>query len=157
MPPAGPAPWTSTWRPSECWSRATWQWRTTIWKRLATTGKAFRQALCQRAQPERRTGQAPPSGTGTADGVPPAHLRCRGRCRTSPARHLKAYLADNDEYRAIAGNLLHIGSRIAFVCRRVTVTLGGQSSRRVARALGQLLDKLAAGYLDSGARPPVVR
>ena len=61
------------------------------------------------------------------------------------ARHLNTYLADNDEYRAITRNLLHLGGRIAFERRRITVTLDRPGSPRVARALGQLLDELASG------------
>ena len=74
------------------------------------------------------------------------------------ARHLNTYLADNDEYRAIARNLLHLGGRIAFERRRVTVTLDRPNSPRVARALGQLLDELAAGSPArlAGDRRPIV-
>ena len=74
------------------------------------------------------------------------------------ARHLNAYLADNDEYRAITRNLLHLGGRIAFARQRVTVTLDRPSSPRVARALDQLLDELAAGspaHLADDRRPIV--
>jgi hypothetical protein len=56
----------------------------------------------------------------------------------------KSGLADNDEYRASTCNLLHLGGQIAFAGRRVTVTLDRSGSPRVARALDQLLDELAA-------------
>lgn len=72
------------------------------------------------------------------------------------ARHLNTYLADNDEYRAIAHNLLHLGGRIAFQRRRVTVTFDRPSSPRLTRALAQLLDELAAGppaHLAGDRRP----
>jgi hypothetical protein len=74
------------------------------------------------------------------------------------ARHLNAYLADNNEYQAIARNLLHLGGRIAFARWRVTVTLDRPSSPRVARALDQLLDELATGspaHLADDRRPIV--
>ena len=61
------------------------------------------------------------------------------------ARHLNTYLADNDEYRAITRNLLHLGGRIAFHRRHITVTLDRPNSPRVTRALAQLLDELTAG------------
>jgi len=72
------------------------------------------------------------------------------------ARHLNTYLADNDEYRAITRNLLHLGGRIAFERRRITVVLERPGSPRVARALGQLLDEIAAGppvHLAGDRRP----
>jgi hypothetical protein len=74
------------------------------------------------------------------------------------ARHLNAYLADNDEHRAITRDLLHIGGRIAFAHQQVTVTLDRPSSPRVARALDQLLDELATGSLAHLAddRRPIV-
>ena len=59
------------------------------------------------------------------------------------ARHLNTYLADNNEYRAITRNLLHLGGRIAFQRRHITVTLDRPSTPRVATALHQLLDELA--------------
>lgn len=58
------------------------------------------------------------------------------------ARHLNTYLADNDEYRAVARNLLHLGGRIAFEHRRIVVTLGRPGSPRIARALSLLVDEL---------------
>jgi len=51
------------------------------------------------------------------------------------ARHFNTYLSDDDEYRAITANLLHLGGTIAFGRRRITVTLDQPSSPRVARAL----------------------
>ena len=74
------------------------------------------------------------------------------------ARHLNAYLDDPDEYRAIARNLLHLGGRITFERRRITVTLDRPGSPRVARALGQLLDEIATGTSAhlAGDRRPIV-
>lgn len=72
------------------------------------------------------------------------------------ARHLNVYLADNDEYRAIARNLLHLGGRITFEHKRITVTLDRPNSPKVARALGRFLDELAAGtpaHLAGDRRP----
>jgi hypothetical protein len=72
------------------------------------------------------------------------------------ARHLNAYLADNDEYRAITRNLLHLGGTIAFGPRSITVTLDRPGSPRVAKAVGQLLGELAAGapaHLAGDERP----
>jgi DNA-binding CsgD family transcriptional regulator len=72
------------------------------------------------------------------------------------ARHLNTYLADNDEYRAITRNLLHLGGRITFQRRQITVTLDRPNSPRVTRALSQLLDELSAGppaHLTGDQRP----
>jgi len=72
------------------------------------------------------------------------------------ARHLNAYLDDNDEYRAITRHLLHLGGRINFDRRRITVTLDRPNSPRVTRALSQLLDELADGppaHLAGDRRP----
>ena len=72
------------------------------------------------------------------------------------ARHLNTYLADNNEYRAITRNLLHLGGRIAYERRRITVTLDRPGSPRVARALGELLAELADGppaHLAGDRRP----
>ena len=72
------------------------------------------------------------------------------------ARHLNTYLADNDEYRAIARNLLHLGGRIAFEHRQITVTLDRPNSPRVSTALSQLLNELATeppAHLAGDRRP----
>ena len=72
------------------------------------------------------------------------------------ARHLNTYLADNDEYRTITRNLLHLGGTIAFDPRRITVTLDRPDSPRIARALDQLLDELGSGppaHLAGDRRP----
>jgi hypothetical protein len=73
------------------------------------------------------------------------------------ARHLNAYLADNDEYRAITRNLLHLGGRIAFARQRVTVTLDRPNSPRVARTLDQLLDELQQFVTAHYRRPDPLR
>jgi hypothetical protein len=76
------------------------------------------------------------------------------------ARYLNSYLGDNDEYRAITRNLLHLGGTIAGSHRRITVTLDRPDSPRIARALGQLLDELAAGppaHLAGDRRPIIYR
>jgi transposase len=76
------------------------------------------------------------------------------------ARHLNTYLDDNDEYRSITRNLLHLGGRIAFERRRITVTLDRPNAPRVTRALSQLLAELADGppaHLAGDRRPIVYR
>jgi len=74
------------------------------------------------------------------------------------ARHLNTCLADDDEYRAITRNLLHLGGTIAFDPRRITVTLDRPDSPRIATALGQLLEELAAGQPAhlAGDRRPII-
>lgn len=72
------------------------------------------------------------------------------------ARHFNTYLGDDDEYRAITRNLLHLGGTISFGRRRITVTLDRPDSPRVARALEQLLQELADGspaHLAGDRRP----
>ena len=74
------------------------------------------------------------------------------------ARALNTYLDDDDEYRAITRNLLHLGGTVAFGRRQITVTLDRPDAPRIARALGQLLDQLAAGQPAHlvGDRRPIV-
>jgi transposase len=60
------------------------------------------------------------------------------------ARRLNAYLADPDEYRTITRHLLHLGGRIAFGPRTVTVTLDRPDVLRVAGALGLLIEEFNA-------------
>jgi len=72
------------------------------------------------------------------------------------ARALNTYLGDDDEYRAITRNLLHLGGTVAFERNRITVTLDRPGAPRIARALGQLLDQLATGspaHLVGDRRP----
>lgn len=71
------------------------------------------------------------------------------------ARRLNAYLADPDEYRAITRNLLHLGGRIAFEPRAVTVTLDRPDVPRVARALGLLIEEFNANpaHIPGDRRP----
>jgi len=58
------------------------------------------------------------------------------------ARRLNVYLGDPDEYRAIARNLLHLGGRITYGRRGITVNLDRPDSPRIARALGLLVQEL---------------
>ena len=60
------------------------------------------------------------------------------------AEHLNAYLADPNEYRAIARNLLHLGGHINYTTKRITITLDRPDSPRVARALQLLTEELNA-------------
>ena len=55
------------------------------------------------------------------------------------ARHLNEYLDDDNEYRAVARNLLHLGGTVSYQSHRIVVTLDRPDVPRVARALGQLL------------------
>ena len=58
------------------------------------------------------------------------------------ATRLNAYLRDNDEYRAITRNLLHLGGHITYTPATITVTLGAPGAPRITRALRLLLDEL---------------
>src|SRR5665648_667933 len=60
------------------------------------------------------------------------------------AEHFNAYLADPDEYRAIARNLLHLGGHVDYTTQTITVTLDRPDSPRVARALQLLTEELNA-------------
>jgi hypothetical protein len=55
---------------------------------------------------------------------------------------LNDYLRDNDEYRAITRNLLHLGGQITFTPAAITVTLATPAPPRLARALALLLDEI---------------
>jgi hypothetical protein len=57
---------------------------------------------------------------------------------------LNNYLRDNNEYRAITRNLLHLGGTITRTPREITVTLDPPAAPRIARALGLLLDEINA-------------
>lgn len=59
------------------------------------------------------------------------------------ARHLNAYLGDDDEYRAVARHLLHLGGTVSYQKDRIVVTLDRPDVPRVARALGELLAEIA--------------
>ena len=61
------------------------------------------------------------------------------------SRRLNAYLDDEDEYRAITRNLLHLGGRIDYRHRFIEVTLEQPDSPRIARALGQVIAEINAG------------
>jgi len=60
------------------------------------------------------------------------------------AEHLNAYLADPNEYRAIARNLLHLGGHVNYTTKTITITLDRPDSPRVARALQLLTEELNA-------------
>ena len=55
---------------------------------------------------------------------------------------LNNYLRDNNEYRAITRNLLHLGGTITRTPRAITVTLDPPAAPRIARALALLLDEI---------------
>ena len=55
------------------------------------------------------------------------------------SRRLNAYLGDDDEYRAITRNLLHLGGVIEFRLHAITVYLDCPDPPRLARALGLLV------------------
>ena len=58
------------------------------------------------------------------------------------ARSLNAYLEDDDEYRAIARNLLHQPGTITYEKTAITVALRAPDSPRIARALAMLCEQL---------------
>jgi hypothetical protein len=55
---------------------------------------------------------------------------------------LNDYLRDNNEYRAITRNLLHLGGTVSYTPAAITVTLGQPAAPRIARALGLVLDEI---------------
>jgi hypothetical protein len=56
---------------------------------------------------------------------------------------LNDYLRDNDEYRAITRNLLHLGGTITCTPCAITVTIDPPAAPRIARALALLLDEIS--------------
>jgi Transposase protein len=58
------------------------------------------------------------------------------------AHHLNAYLQDNDEYRATARNLLHLGGTITYTGTTITVELDQPNTPRLTHALALLLDEI---------------
>jgi Transposase protein/Helix-turn-helix domain/Sigma-70, region 4 len=67
------------------------------------------------------------------------------------ARHLNAYLQDDDEYRAITRETIirGLGGTIAYTPKSITVTLDRPGQGRITRALGLLLAEI-------NTRPPVL-
>ena len=55
---------------------------------------------------------------------------------------LNDYLRDNNEYRAITRNLLHLGGTVSYTPAAITVTLGQPATPRIARTLGLVLDEI---------------
>jgi len=58
------------------------------------------------------------------------------------ARKLNTYLADDDEYRGITRNLLHLGGVIGSRPHAITVKLDHPNPPRLARALGLLIEEI---------------
>jgi hypothetical protein len=77
------------------------------------------------------------------------------------ARHLNAYLQDDDEYRAITRQTIIRGlaGTITYTPRHITVRLDQPASPRVARALELLLDEINAAppTLPGDTRPITYR
>jgi hypothetical protein len=75
------------------------------------------------------------------------------------ARRLNTYLADPDEYRTIARNLLHQSGTIHYQPKTITVTLDQPHPPRLARALSALIDELNTDppHLPGDRRPITYR
>jgi hypothetical protein len=58
------------------------------------------------------------------------------------AQQLNAYLQDDNEYRAITRNLMHLGGTITYTTHTITVTLEAPGSPRLTRALTLLLQQI---------------
>ena len=71
------------------------------------------------------------------------------------AEHFNAYLADNDEYRAITRHLLHLGGQVEYSTTGITITLDRPDTPRIARALTLLTDELnnTPAHLPGDRRP----
>jgi hypothetical protein len=70
------------------------------------------------------------------------------------AGRLNAYLADNDEYRAILRHLLHLGGHITYTTKSITVALNTPATPKITRALRRLLDELSTTPTTHPQRPP---
>ncbi len=70
------------------------------------------------------------------------------------AHHLNTYLQDNDEYRATAGNLLHLGG-ITYTNTTVHIELNRPNTPHLTRALTVLLDEInkTPPHIPSDPRP----
>lgn len=73
------------------------------------------------------------------------------------ARRINAYLGDDDEYRGITRNLLHLGGTITFTAKAITVNLCQPDPPRLARALGLLIEEInhKSPHLPGDGRPIV--
>ena len=73
------------------------------------------------------------------------------------SRRLNAYLGDDDEYRAITRNLLHLGGVIDFRPHAITVYLDCPDPLHLARALGLLVEEinLEPPRLPGAGRPVI--
>jgi hypothetical protein len=75
-------------------------------------------------------------------------------------RALNTYPGDDDEYRAINRNPLHLGGTVAFERDQTNVTLDRPGAPRIARSLSWLLDQLNSArpvHLVGDRRPIVYR
>ncbi|NNN16376.1 MAG: hypothetical protein HKL82_11060 [Acidimicrobiaceae bacterium] len=73
------------------------------------------------------------------------------------ARRMNAYLGDDDEYRGITRNLMHLGGTITFTPKVITVSLCQPDSPRLSRALGLLIEEInhQSPHLPGDGRPIV--
>ena len=71
------------------------------------------------------------------------------------AERFNAYLADNDEYRAITRHLLHLGGQVQYATTGITLTLDRPDTPRIARALTLLTDELnnTPAHMPGDRRP----
>jgi uncharacterized coiled-coil protein SlyX len=71
------------------------------------------------------------------------------------AHHLNAYVQDNDEYRATARNLLHLGGTITYTDTAITVELNQPNTPRLRLAIGLLLEEInhTAAHIPGDPRP----
>ena len=71
------------------------------------------------------------------------------------AERFNAYLADNDEHRAITRHLLHLGGQVSCSTTGITITLDRPDTPRIARALTLLTDELnnTPAHLPGDRRP----
>ncbi len=71
------------------------------------------------------------------------------------AHHLNAYLQDNDEYRATARNLMHLGGTITYTKTAITVELDQPNTPRLRLAVGLLLDEInhTGAHIPGDPRP----
>ena len=104
-----------------------------------------------RAGPGRQTSLPPP---GACCGLQMVLRLLAFNAEAWLAERFNAYLADNDEYRAITRHLLHLGGQVEYSTTGITVTLDRPDTPRIARALNPAHRRAKQHARAPARRPP---